>query len=56
MKTQHLRGIVDHTLGWEQLYESVKKKVAVSLAAMKKLKGILPQPVLFQVHKALVDS
>ena len=32
------------------------KKVAGGLAAMKKLKGILRQPMLFQVYKALVES
>jgi len=37
-------------------YESVKKKVAEGLAAMKKLKGILPQSMLFKVYKALVES
>ena len=44
------------TLGWEEQYESVKKKVAGGLVAMKKLKGILPQSMLFQVYKALVES
>ena len=44
------------TLGWEEQYESVKKKVAGGLAAMKKLKGILPKSMLFQVYKALVES
>ena len=32
------------------------RKVAGGLAAMKKLKGILPQSMLFQVYKALVES
>ena len=48
--------IVDDTLGWEEQYESIKKKVAGDLAVMKKLKGILPQSMLFQVYKALVES
>ena len=34
----------------------MKKKVAGGLAAMKKLKGILPQSMLFQVYEALVES
>ena len=55
-KTKYLGVIVDDTLGWEEQYESVKKKVAGGLAAMKKLKGILPQSMLFQVYKALVES
>ena len=55
-KTKYLGVIVDDTLSWEEQYESVKKKVAGGLAAMKKLKGILPQSMLFQVYKALVES
>ena len=55
-KTKYLGIIVDDTLGWEEQYESVKKKVAGGLAAMKKLKGILSQSMLFQVYKALVES
>ena len=55
-KTKYLGIIVDDTLGWEEQYESVKKKVAGGLAAMKKLKGILPQSMLFQVYKVLVGS
>ena len=35
--------------------ESVKRKVGGGLAAMKKLRGILPQSMLFQVYKALVE-
>ena len=55
-KTKYLGVIVDDTLSWEEQYESFKKKVAGGLAAMKKLKGILPQSMLFQVYKALVES
>ena len=55
-RTKYLGVIVDDTLGWEEQYESVKKKVAGGLAAMKKLKGILPQSMLSQVYKALVES
>ena len=55
-KTKCLGLIVDDTLGWEEQYESVKIKVAGGLAALKKLKGILPQLILFQVYKALVES
>ena len=40
----------------DTVYESVKKKVAGGLAAMKKLKDILPRSMLFQVYKALVES
>ena len=55
-KTKYIGVIVDDTLGWEEQYESVKKKVDEGLAAMKKLKGILPQSMLFQVYKSLVES
>ena len=55
-KTKYLGVIVDDTLGREEQYESVKKKVAGGFAAMKKLKGILPQSMIFQVYKALVES
>ena len=34
----------------------MKQKAAGGLAAMKKLKGSLPQSMLFQVYKALVES
>ena len=40
--TKYLGVIVDDTLGWEEQYASVKKKVAGGLAAMKKLMGMLP--------------
>ena len=55
-KIKYLGVIVDDTLGWEEQYESVKKKVAGGLATMKKLKDMLPQSMLFQVYKALVES
>ena len=55
-KTKYLGVIVDDILGWEEQYESVKKKVAGGLAAMKKLKDVLPRSMLFQVYKALVES
>ena len=55
-KTKYLGVVADDTLGWEEQYESVKKKVARGLAAMKKLKGILLQSMQFQVYKALVES
>ena len=54
--TKYLGVVVDDTLGWEGQYESVKKKVAGGLAPMKKLKGIFPQSMLFQVYKVLVQS
>ena len=34
----------------------LRKTVVGGLAAMKKLKSILPQSMLFQVYKALVES
>ena len=34
----------------------LKKMVAGGLASMKNLKDILPQSMLFQVYKALVES
>ena len=52
-KTKHLGLIVEDTLGWEEQYELVMKKVAGGLAAMRKLKRILPQSMLFPVYKAL---
>ena len=55
-KTKYLGAVADDTLGWEEQYESVKKEVAGGLAAMKKLEGILPQSMLFQVNKTLVES
>ena len=55
-KTKYLVEVVDETLGWEEQYESIMKKVAGGLAAMKKLKGILRQLMLFQVYTALVES
>ena len=55
-KTKYLGVVVDDTLGWEEQYESVKKKVAGGLAAMKKLTDILPHSTPYQVYKALVES
>ena len=55
-KTKYLGVIVADTFGWEEQHESVKKKVDGSLAAMKKLKGILTQSMLLLVYKARVES
>ena len=43
-------------MGWEEQYESVEEKVTGGLAAVKKLRGILPQSMLFKVYKMLVES
>ena len=45
-------------LGWEDQYESVKKRVAMLGASQQwtKLKGILSQSKLFQEYKVLVES
>ena len=53
-KTKYLGVIVDDTLSWEEQYESVKKKVAGGLAAMKKLKGIPHNQCFFKCTKRLL--
>ena len=53
-KTKHLGLTVDDSLNWNEQYKSVKGKVVGGLAALRKLKNILPQSKLPDVYRALV--
>ena len=55
-KTQYLGLTVDDSLNWNEQYKSVKGKVVGGLAALRKLKNILPQSKLLDVYRALVES
>ena len=55
-KTKSLGIIVDENLSWKEHFKQVKSKVSNGLAALKKLKNILPQSKLCQVYRALVES
>ena len=55
-KTKYLGLTVDDSLNWNEQYKSVKGKVVGGLAALRKLKCILPQSKLLDVYRALVES
>ena len=55
-KTKYLGLSVDDSLNWNEPYKSVKGKVVGGLAALRKLKNILPQSKLLDVYRALVES
>ena len=55
-KTKYLEIAVDDSLNWNEQYKSVKGKVVGDLAALRKLKNILPQSKLLDVYRALVES
>ena len=55
-KTKCLGLAVDDSLNWNEQYKSVKGKVVGGLAALRKLKNILPQSRLLDVYRALVES
>ena len=54
-KTKYVGLTVDDSLNWNEQYESVKGKVVGGLAALRKLKNILPQSKLLDVYSALVE-
>ena len=55
-KTKYLGLTVDDSLNWNEQYKSVKGKVVVCLASLRKLKNILPQSQLIDVYRAPVES
>ena len=55
-KTKYLGLAVDDSLNWNEQYKSVKGKVVGGLAALRKLKNILPQSKVLDVYRALVES
>ena len=55
-KTKYLGLTVDDSLNWNDQYKSVKGKVVGGLAALRKLKNILPESKLPDVYRALVES
>ena len=55
-KTKYLGLTVNDSLNWNEQYKSVKGKVVGGLAAVRKLKNILPQSKLLDVYRALVES
>ena len=55
-KTKYLGLTIDDSLNWNEQYKSVKWKVVGDLAALRKLKSILPQSKLLEVYRPLVES
>ena len=55
-KTKYLGLTVDDSLNWNEPYKSVKGKVVGGLAALRKIKNILPQSKLLDAYRALVES
>ena len=54
--TKSLGIIVDEGLNWERQYKTVLNKSRGGLQSLRKLKSILPQSSLSNVHRALIDS
>ena len=55
-KTKYLGLTIDETMSWNQQYKIVKGKVKGGLDSIRTLRQMLPQPKLFQVFQALVES
>ena len=55
-KTKSLGVVVDGRPNWEEQFQTVIRKVHAGLASLKKLKNILPQSQLSNVHRALIES
>ena len=52
-KRKYLKINIDESLNWEEKYVTVKNELKVGISSLRKLKDILPQRKLEQVHKAL---
>ncbi len=47
---------MDEGLNWEQHFKNVKRKVRGGLLSLKRLKNLVPQKQLDNVHRSLVES
>ena len=55
-KTKSLGVIVDEKLNWDEQFKRTKGKMSGGLAALKKLKDVVPQSQLCNVYCALIES
>ena len=55
-KTKSLVVIVDEKLNWDEQFKRTKGKMSGGLAALKKLKNVLPQSQLCNVYHILTES
>ena len=55
-KTKSLGVIVDEKLNWDEHFKPTKGKMSGGLAALKKLKNIVPQSQFCNVYYALIES
>ena len=55
-KTKSLGVIVDEKLNWDEQFKRTKSKMSGGLAALKKLKNVVPRSQLFIVYYALIES
>ena len=55
-KVKSLGVIVDEKLNWEEQFQRTKGKMSGGLAALKKLKNIIPQSQMCNVYYSLVES
>ena len=55
-KVKSLGVIVDEKLNWEEQFQRTKGKMSRGLAALKKLKNIIPQSQMCNVYYSLVES
>ena len=54
--TKSLGVIVDEKLNWDEQFKRIKGKMSGGLAALKKLKNVVPQSQLCNVYCALIES
>ena len=52
-KRKYLKINIDESLNWEEKYATIKNELKAGISSLRKLKDILPQRKLEQVHKAL---
>ena len=55
-KTKSLGMIVDEKLNWDEQFKRTTGKMGVGLAALKKIKNIVPQSQLCSVYYTLIES
>lgn len=53
--TKSLGVIIDDRLNWSHHVEKVSKKIASGIGALKRIRHLVPQPILIQIFNALVQ-
>ena len=55
-KAKSLGVIIDEKLNWEEQFRQTKGKMSGGLAALKRLKNVIPQSQISNIYYALIES